>query len=68
MRPRPRPNIQTNWPTTDEIAERTALIRRTWSTHQFRVRAGLSRELNAVEIAVVSPGALDGRARPADFD
>ncbi|HQU43366.1 MAG TPA: hypothetical protein PK867_11185 [Pirellulales bacterium] len=67
MRPRPRPNVDTNWPTPDEIAERTASIRSQWSPHQLRVRAGLSPEENAVEITVVSPGALDGRRGSIDF-
>lgn len=68
MRPRPGPNVETNWPTPDEISECTARIRRTWSAHRFRVRARLSPELNAVEIAVVTPGALDGRYGSLEFN
>ncbi|HVA48867.1 MAG TPA: hypothetical protein VNH11_21045 [Pirellulales bacterium] len=67
MRPRPRPNVETYWPTPDEIAARAAAVRSTWSPHQLRVRAGLSPEENAVEIATVTPGALDGRRRSIDF-
>ncbi|MGH7137158.1 MAG: hypothetical protein ACREHD_15560 [Pirellulales bacterium] len=67
MRQRPRPNDETNWPTPDEIAQRAASIRSQWSPHQLRVRAGLSSEENAVEIAVVAPGALDGRRGSLDF-
>lgn len=68
MPPRARAKIAHNWPTPEEIAQRTAAIRSSWSKHQHRVRAGLSPELNAVEIAVVTPGALDGRARSIHFD
>ena len=68
MPPRNRATAENNWPTPEEIAERTAAIRSSWSKHQHRVRAGLSPELNAVEIAVVAPGALDGRTRSIHFD
>lgn len=61
MRPRPRPNVETNWPSPDEIAERAASIRADWSPRQLRTRAGLSPDENSVEISLVSPGALDGR-------
>jgi hypothetical protein len=61
MSPRKRLNAQTNWPTPDEIAARTAAIRASWSAHQFRARSGLSLDENAMEIAVVTPGSLDGR-------
>lgn len=61
MRQRPRPNVEINWPTPDEIAERAASIRSEWSPRQLRTRAGLSPDENSVEISVISPGALDGR-------
>lgn len=61
MRARPRPNGESNWPSPDEIAERAATIRAEWSPRQLRTRAGLSPDENSVEIALVSPGALDGR-------
>ena len=61
MRTRPRPNVEGNWPTPDEIAERAAAVRSEWSPRQLRTRAGLSPDENSVEITVVSPGAIDGR-------
>ena len=61
MRARPRPNVETNWPSPDEIAERAATIRAEWSPRQLRTRAGLSPDENSVEIVLVSPGAIDGR-------
>jgi hypothetical protein len=61
MQARLRPNAESNWPTPDEIAERAASIRAEWSPRQLRTRAGLSPDENSVEIALVSPGALDGR-------
>jgi hypothetical protein len=67
MRRRPRPNNDSHWPTPDEIAQRASSIRRTWCSYQLRVRAGLSPDENAVEIAVVTPGALDGRRGSLDF-
>lgn len=60
MQARPRPNDEVNWPTPDEIAERAASIRSEWSPRQLRTRAGLSPD-ESVEIALVTPGALDGR-------
>jgi hypothetical protein len=68
MSPRNRRRIQANWPTPEEIATRTAAIRASWGPHQFRVRSGLPDCENAVEIAVVAPGALDGRRGSLDFD
>ena len=67
MRPRPQPTVTVNWPSPEEIAERTAAIRSQWSPRQRRVRAGLL-PMNAVEIAVLTPGALDGRRGSTDFD
>ncbi|HVX16042.1 MAG TPA: hypothetical protein VHC22_32960 [Pirellulales bacterium] len=68
MRSRPRPNVEGNWPTPAEIAERAASIRSEWSPRQLRTRAGLSPDENSVEMTVVSPGALDGRRNsPTDF-
>jgi hypothetical protein len=61
MSPRKRLNVQTNWPTPEEITARTGAIRASWSGHQFRARSGLSPDENAMQIAVVTPGALDGR-------
>lgn len=66
-RPRPQPNQEFHWPSPDEIARRTAAIRSTWSPHQLRVRAGLSPDANALEIPLVTPGALDGRRGSLDF-
>jgi hypothetical protein len=61
MRRRPRPNLDVNWPTQEEIAQRAASIRAEWSPRQLRTRAGLSPDENSVEIVLISPGALDGR-------
>jgi hypothetical protein len=58
---RMRPNVDATWPTPEEIAQRAASIRADWSPRQLRTRAGLSPDENSVEIALVSPGALDGR-------
>ena len=68
MPPRTRPNAQDPWPSQEEIAACTAAIRASWSPHQRRVRAGLSPEINAVEIAVVTAGTLEGRRDSIDFD
>jgi hypothetical protein len=54
-------NVKGHCPTPDEIAERTAAIRSTWSRYQRRVRAGLSPAINAVEISIVTAGTLEGR-------
>lgn len=61
MRKRSRPNVEQNWPTPDEIAERAAQVRMEWSPRQLRTRAGLSPDENSVDVMLVSPGAIDGR-------
>ena len=62
-----RRNLKGHCPTIEEIAQLTAAIRSSWSRRQHRVRAGLL-PINAVEIAVMTPGALEGRRGSMNFD
>jgi hypothetical protein len=67
MRTSTRSDTGAHLPTPEEIARLTARIRSTWSRHQRRVRAGLS-PMNAVEVAVVTAGTLEGRRGSLQID
>ncbi|HVC95782.1 MAG TPA: hypothetical protein VND64_18965 [Pirellulales bacterium] len=60
VRPSPPPNSSYQ-PTHDEIRAACMRIRAGWDESERRKRAGLPPEYGLVELAMVTPGVLEGR-------